>query len=127
MHEATLVQGLLDMTIKAVNDHNATHPESRVSHIVEIQCELGLLACVEAQTLTACFELLAEGTLAEGAKLTLANAPLACRCTQCGHEFSLTQRHFVCPSCGGENIHFNGGHGMTLMALHVASEEPDHD
>ena len=127
MHEATLVQGLLDMAIKAVNEHNAANPESPVVRIEEFQCELGLLACVEAQTLTACFELLAEGTLAEGAKLTLTSAPLPCNCHQCGHEFSLTQRHFVCPSCGGENIHFNVGHGMTLMALHVASEETDHD
>ena len=127
MHEATLVQGLLDMAIKAVKEHNAANPESPVTRIAEFQCELGLLACVEAQTLTACFELLAEGTLAEGAKLTLTSAPLPCNCHQCGHEFSLTQRHFVCPSCGGENIHFNGGHGMTLMALHVASEETDHD
>ena len=69
MHEATLVQGLLNMAIKAVEDHNKAHPESPVSRIAEFQCELGLLACVEAQTLTACFELLAEGTLAEGLRL----------------------------------------------------------
>lgn len=68
MHEATLVQGLLDMAIKAVNRHNTANPESPVVRIEEFQCELGLLACVEAQTLTACFELLAEGTLAEGGK-----------------------------------------------------------
>ena len=101
MHEATLVQGLLDMAIKAVNEHNTANPESPVVRIEEFQCELGLLACVEAQTLTACFELLAEGTLAEGAKLTLTSAPLACNCHQCGHECGLAQRHFVCPSCGG--------------------------
>ena len=94
-HNATQA---LNMAIKAVEDHNKAHPESPVSRIAEFQCELGLLACVEAQTLTACFELLAEGTLAEGAKLTLACAPLPCTCNQCGHEFSLTQRHFVCPS-----------------------------
>ena len=87
---------------------------------------VGLIACVEAQTLTACFELFAEGTLAEGATLTLNTAPLACRCENCGHAFSLTQRRFVCPACGSENIHFNGGHGLTLQSLRVESEETDH-
>ena len=33
MHEATLVQGLLDMAIKAVNEHNAANPESPVVRI----------------------------------------------------------------------------------------------
>ena len=127
MHEASLVQGLLDICLKALDEHNAANPENRVERISKVECQLGLIACVEAQTLEACFELFAEGTPAEGAQLLLQTAPLPCRCTECGHEFSLTQRHFVCPSCGGENIHFNGGHGLTLMALHVASEETDHD
>ena len=126
MHEASLVQGLLDMALKAVEEHNAAHPDNRALRIQEITCDLGLIACVEAQTLTACFELFAEGTLAEGATLTLNTAPLACRCENCGHAFSLTQRRFVCPACGSENIHFNGGHGLTLQSLRVESEETDH-
>lgn len=127
MHEASLVQGLLDMALKAVAEHNAAHPQNPVIRIQEIECGLGLIACVEAQTLSACFELFAEGTLAENARLTLRTIPLDCRCTDCGHAFSLTQRHFACPRCGGENIHFSGGHGLTLLALHVESEETDHD
>ena len=103
MHEASLVQGLLDMALKAVEEHNAAHPDNRALRIQEITCELGLIACVEAQTLTACFELFAEGTLAEGATLTLNTAPLACRCENCGHAFSLAQRRFVCPACGSSN------------------------
>lgn len=127
MHEASLAQGLLQTALKAVEDYNASHPTAPVRHIAELRCELGLISCVEPQTLLACFELLAEGTPAEGAKLTLDTAPLACRCARCGHAFTLTRRHFVCPQCGDENIHFNGGHGMTLMALHVASEDTDHE
>ncbi len=127
MHEASLVQGLLDIAQNAMREHNEAHPGNRVTRIQEIVCELGLLACVEARTLTACFELFAEGTLAGGATLTLNTAPLACRCESCGHAFSLTQRRFVCPACGGENIHFSGGHGLTLQSLRVESEERDHD
>lgn len=127
MHEASLAQGLLNTATKAVTDYNAAHPQTPVTRIAELRCELGLLSCVEPKTLTACFELMAEGTVAEEAQLKLNVAPLACRCTKCGYAFTLTQRHFVCPQCGDENIHFNGGHGLTLMALHVASEDTEHE
>ncbi len=126
MHEAALVQGLLDTALKAVEEHNRQQPEARVKRIEELVCQLGLIACVEAQTLTACFELFAEGTLAQGARLTLETAPLVCRCESCGQSFELHQRRFVCPACGGDTIHFSGGHGLTLLSLRVESEDTDH-
>lgn len=127
MHEASLVQGLLDLALKAVHEHNDAHPERRIARIEELVCEMGLIACVEERTLRACFELFAEGTEAEGATLTLTTAPLACRCEDCGQDFELRHRHFVCPLCGGENIHFSGGHGLTLQSLRVDTEEAHHD
>lgn len=127
MHEASLVQGLLDIALKSVHEHNAAHPDQRIARIEELVCEMGLIACVEPQTLEACFELFAEGTEAEGAKLTIETAPLACRCENCGCDFELRRRHFVCPMCGSENIHFSGGHGLTLQSLRVDTEETHHD
>ncbi|MDR1777009.1 MAG: hydrogenase maturation nickel metallochaperone HypA [Desulfovibrio sp.] len=123
MHEATLVLGILDAAREAVEEHRAAHPEEKALRIQEIECELGLIASVEAQTLTACFELFAEGTMAQGATLSLRTRPLDCECSACGHAFALTQRRFACPNCGSEEIHFNGGHGLTLVSLRVESEE----
>jgi hydrogenase nickel incorporation protein HypA/HybF len=123
MHEASLVQGIISAAVAAMEHHNAEKPQNRALRIQEIECEIGLISCVEPQTLTGCFELLAEGTPAEGAALTLRTAPLDCNCTVCGHAFQLTQRHFACPGCGSDEIHFNGGHGLTLTALHVETEE----
>ena len=61
MHEASLVQGLLKIALKTVEDHNAAHPEQRVRRIRSITCELGLISCVEPQTLKGCFEIFAHG------------------------------------------------------------------
>lgn len=122
-----MAQGLLNVALSSVRDHNKAHPEQRAGRIREIVCGMGLIAGVEARTLEACFELFAEGTEAEGAQLTLTVLPLACRCEQCGQAFELRQRHFVCPHCGGENIHFSGGHGLVLQSLRVDTEETDHD
>ena len=63
MHEASLVQGLLKIALKTVEEHNAAHPEQRVRRIRSITCELGLISCVEPQTLKGCFEIFARDAL----------------------------------------------------------------
>ena len=98
MHEAALVQGLLRTAVKAVEEYNARHDARRVKRISRLTCQLGLLSCVEPETLRACFELFAEGGPAQGAELVLETAPLDCRCDACGAAFALTRRHFVCPA-----------------------------
>lgn len=123
MHEAALVQGLLRTAVRAVEEHNARPGVRRAARISRLNCRLGLLSCVEPETLRACFELFAEGGPAQGAELVLETAPLDCRCDECGATFALTRRQFVCPVCSGERLHFSGGHGLTLMGLDVEAEK----
>ncbi len=110
MHEASLVSGL----IRIINEEAQ---KNTVSQIVSVKLSLGLLACIEAQTLKACFELFAENTPAHGAVLHVEIEPLKVTCQQCAHVFVLHTRHFVCPNCQGTQIHFTGGHGCTLLAI----------
>ena len=119
MHEATLVSGLLRMAEEEARKHGARR-------IVAVRLELGLLACVEQQTLRGCFDIFAEGTMAEGARLEIQIAPLPCRCSACGEEFLLESRHFVCPACGAESVGFSGGHGCKMVAIEVESQENNH-
>ena len=116
MHEATLVAGLLRIVEEEARRHGA-------KRIVAVNLDVGLLACVEESTLRGCFELFAEGTMAENAALRVRIAPLACRCSDCGRTFSLTTRRFACPACGGEHINFEGGHGCTIASIEVQAEE----
>ena len=123
MHEASLVQGLLNLVEKTVADHNAAHPEKPIRRVTEVNCQLGLISCVEPRTLTSCFELFAEETVAKGASLTLTTAPLSCTCEKCGRRFELTERKFKCPFCGDINLEFTGGHGLMLTSLQVDTED----
>ena len=116
MHEATLVSGILRIAEEEARKHGA-------SRIVAIRLELGLLACVEEQTLRGCFEIFAEEGMAKGARLDIQVAPLACTCQGCGHTFTLQKRRFACPQCGDPEISFDGGHGCSIAAIEVASEE----
>ncbi len=115
MHETSLAAGLLRIIEEEARKHG-------VQRMVRVRLSLGLLACIEAQTLTACFELLAENTVAAGAELLIEIAPLACQCLQCKATFTLQKRHFTCPECASTQVEFQGGHGCTLLALEAASQ-----
>ncbi len=114
MHETSLAAGLLRIITEEAQKHH-------VHRIVRVRLGLGLLACIEAQTLTACFALLAENTVAAGAHVVIEILPLPCTCRQCHEAFTLTQRHFICPACHSKDIDFSGGHGCTLLGLEAST------
>lgn len=127
MHEASLVQGILNLALESWRNYNELNPDLPAGRIKRISLSYGLLACFEAETLRACFELFAENTIAEKAELQLSCEALASQCENCGHKFELTKRHFVCPVCGSEQISFKGGNGLTLQSIEVENEEKLND
>ena len=122
MHESSVVQSLLALVNDSVSSWNGAHPESRAGRITGLRLRLGLASCIEEQTLRGCFEIMAEGTVAEGARLDIERIPLPCACRDCGATFSLTKRRFVCPTCRGRNLDFVGGHELVILDLEAAPE-----
>ena len=125
MHEASLVQSLLALVDHGLSSWNGAHPESRAGRITGLHLRLGLLSCVEEETFRSCFELMAEGTVAQGARLDIRREPLPCTCRDCQASFTLTERRFVCPSCQGRNLDCAGGHELTLLDIEAAPEGAD--
>lgn len=121
------MSGLLELALESLNNYNAGRDKGKATRISEIICSAGLLACFEANTLKACFELYAEGTAAEGATLTINTLPLKCSCDVCGEKFELLERKFVCPACGADGATFSGGSEFIIQAINVAGEENDND
>ena len=122
MHETALAAGIMRIVREEARRHN-------VARITEIHLQVGLLSAVEAQSLNACFELLAEGSVAQGAVLKIENAPLPASCKDCGHIFELASRSFFCPHCQSADIEFEGGHGCTIRSISaecadIAQESP---
>lgn len=122
MHEASLVQGLLNIVEQSVKKYRPAGFQKKAGKITEIKCSYGLLSCFEEQTLKACFEIFSEDTLAAGAKLSLELEPLECVCESCDSRFKLYERDFKCPHCGSAEINFKGGNGLILMAIEVEEE-----
>lgn len=110
MHEAALCASLL----RIVEEEALRH---KVRRITRVRLGLGVFSAVEPQTLSACFSLLAEGSVADGAELAVHSIPAAATCRACGHGFSLDAPRGGCPACGGDSLELAGGRECVITGL----------
>lgn len=90
-----------------------------VKKITKICLNIGVLTAVEPRTLVGCFELFAEGTVAEGAELEVESVPAAGVCRECGCRFSLQDMRACCPHCGGMRLDISGGRDFCITGIHA--------
>lgn len=116
MHETVIASSLL----KIIEEEVAAHAQDKMLVVTRISLNIGLLSAIEPHTLQGCFELLAEGTVAEGAALEISVLPLRGVCADCARAVSVTSRRdFQCPACGGSRVDWRGGNEMDITALQV--------
>lgn len=113
MHETAIVTGL----IRIIETHAAQHGAKRVSRV---RLKVGRLRAVEPQQLCSCFEMFAEGTVAEGAELVIDVLGVRGRCRACATEFDVPRFRFECPACAGSDIEVIQG-----QELYIESFEAD--
>lgn len=102
MHETAVVMGLLDiLERKAV--------EVGIARITAVTVKLGRLRGLDARQLVGTFEVLADGSRAEGARLIVDEVAVAARCRSCGHAFVVEGWRLQCPACGGDDVDVTAG------------------
>ena len=112
MHETAIVTGL----IRILETHAARHKASRIRRV---RLKVGRLRAVEPQQLGLCFEMFAEGTIAEGAELLIDELDVRGRCRACAAEFAVERYRFVCPGCGGSDIEVTQGQELYIESFEV--------
>jgi hydrogenase nickel incorporation protein HypA/HybF len=120
MHEFSMVHGIMEIIEAQVVLH-------RISSISRVHLKMGELAALEPMTLTACFELLAEGTAAQGAELVIETLPVTARCGGCGASFRVTGYRFCCPECAGAAVELTGGKELYLESLEATCQGEHHE
>jgi hydrogenase nickel incorporation protein HypA/HybF len=86
--------------------------------IVRIVVEIGTLSAVLPDAVRFCFELCAEGTVAQGATLEIREIPGRGRCRECGGEVAM-QRPFGRCSCGCWNLEWLSGEELKIKEIEV--------
>jgi hydrogenase nickel incorporation protein HypA/HybF len=112
MHESTLAMNILEIVV----DQAA---RAQAPAVLRVDLCVGEFAGVEATTLVSCFDMLAEGTLVEKARLEIERIPATGICNQCGAAASRQGRFFRCPVCETSTVRLVTGREMYVKSIEV--------
>jgi hydrogenase nickel incorporation protein HypA/HybF len=85
--------------------------------VAKVRVRVGRLLRVHEPALEQCFELVAQGTVAEGASIEMVELPVVTRCKGCGHEDESDELALVCPICTGSSLEVIGGEELLLESI----------
>lgn len=92
-------------------------------HVEALHLRLGPLSGVVREALLFSFDLAAEGTAIEGARLEIEDVPLTVFCPRCEAERQLpSPQSFRCPVCGTPTPDVVSGRELELTALEVTDD-----
>jgi hydrogenase nickel incorporation protein HypA/HybF len=109
MHELAITQDIIDV----VCEH------AQGAKIRRIVLEIGKLSAVLPDAVRFCFELCAEGTVAEGAELEILEPSGLARCRVCNCHVTLDRPIGLC-SCGSADLEWISGEELKINELEVA-------
>ncbi|MCB1939412.1 MAG: hydrogenase maturation nickel metallochaperone HypA [Rhodocyclaceae bacterium] len=112
MHEMSLAEGIRTIVEEAAQAEGF----GKVNAVV---LEVGELAAVELESLRFCFEVVMQGTLAEGAALTVERVAGVGWCMSCGESVPIKALYDPCPKCGSYQVQPTDGTQMRVKALDV--------
>ncbi|MFO1398529.1 MAG: hydrogenase maturation nickel metallochaperone HypA [Burkholderiales bacterium] len=113
MHEVALAEGILRIVQDAARRHGATR-------VATVTLEIGSLAHVEPRALEFCFDAVARGTPAQGARLAIESVPGVAWCMPCGERVPLAKLGDACPRCGSYQVQVVGGEEMRVRDITIA-------
>ena len=112
MHELTITQNILDISLAAARQQGATR-------IRTIRLKMGPFSGVVPECVQMYLDVLAQGTPAEGAKIEATSLPLRVLCRDCGQESEITRDRIQCPHCGSLLLKRLSGRECTVDSLEV--------
>jgi hydrogenase nickel incorporation protein HypA/HybF len=112
MHELAVTQSILDITLRHAEKAGA-------QRIIAINLAMGKLSTVVDDSVQFYWDMMAEGTIAKGAKLNFARIPTEMRCFDCGHTFEPDDRTFECPFCQSQRVHVSKGEELRVESIDV--------
>jgi hydrogenase nickel incorporation protein HypA/HybF len=113
MHELSIAESMLQV-VEGAARRNSAHKVALVS------LEIGALAPVEREALRFCFDAVARGSIAEGARFEIVETPGAAWCKHCDTEVPIAALGEACPRCGGYQLRVVQGDEMRVREIEVA-------
>jgi hydrogenase nickel incorporation protein HypA/HybF len=110
MHETAVVEGLLRILTAKALDHG-------IARIVSVRLRIGRLRGLDTRQIRGCFEIFAEATAAEGARLEIEEVGVEALCRACGRAYEVPRFQFGCPACGSEEADVLKGRELEIESF----------
>lgn len=115
MHEMAIAMDLLECVLDEAGRHEVVRVE-------EVEVTIGVMRSVVPEALEMAFEAAAAGSVAEGARLKIAETQPVARCLACGASFGASVDEFVCPRCGRAETEIVEGNEIMLTSIACITE-----
>jgi len=112
MHELAVTQSILDISLRHANDAGA-------KQITGINLVIGEFASIVDDSVQFYWDLLAHGTIAQGAQLHFERLVGEMTCTNCKHSFHPKDTDFACPKCESQFVQITKGDEFRVDSIDV--------
>jgi hydrogenase nickel incorporation protein HypA/HybF len=113
MHELSIAGAIVAIAERHAAGRRVTRVDVRIGHLRQ----------VVPDSLAFAFELVAAGTVMEGAELVLEAVPAAGRCRECARDGELTAFPLCCSACGGLDVEVIRGEELLVDSLELEASE----
>ncbi|MDP9870130.1 MULTISPECIES: hydrogenase maturation nickel metallochaperone HypA/HybF [Streptosporangium] len=110
MHEFGIAEAILD----------AVERRAAGRRVERARVHAGALLRITEPVINQAFAMVADGSLAEGAKVDLVIVPVQLLCRSCGQTAASVDPFATCPECGGTDIDTEGGDDLVLESIQMA-------
>lgn len=114
MHELSVTQSLLDIALR----HGQQAGAQRVTDLYLV---IGEWSSIVDDSVQFYWDIVAQGTPAEGARLHFERIPARAACGECGREFAPGGESLLCPDCGSSRLRLLTGDQFRLDSIAIES------
>ena len=112
MHELSLAQSIVELV-------EEQHARERFARVRTVVVSVGRLSSVDPRALEFGFDVVARGTVAEGATLAIERPPGRVFCTDCSQTVEIESQVDPCPICASHRWVVVGGQELRVIELEV--------
>ena len=117
MHELAIVEALIEQVQREVRR------AGQKGRVTRLELAIGSLSGVHCDSVRFAFELLAPGTVVEGAKVDIQQPQAVSCCRACGSRVEIAELVAECPRCKSPEITIEAGRELLLQSIEVEDSD----
>jgi len=112
MHELSITESILEIALR----HAA---EAEADKITDIHLVIGKLSSIVDDSVQFYWDIVSDGTAAQGAALHFRRVRIEIVCQACGESYHPEELDLSCPACGSRDVRIVAGEEFRLEAIEV--------